>query len=118
MKTEHQILKKLHATKTDNGIIFCFLAFLVHLTLTLRLFRQLFSHFIEFLEISVCGRAYRDIDTLISGGTEERSGDSPWHAAIYDWEKILICGGTIIHEKLIVTGKQLSCNTDSIRCKM
>lgn len=52
-----------------------------------------------------------NIQGLISGGKPERRGDSPWHVAIYDVsnEPLLICGGTIITSKIIVSGQLKNC---------
>lgn len=44
---------------------------------------------------------------LIYKGKETVSGDSPWHVAIYNTEQkpfLLICGGTIISQLLVVSG--------------
>lgn len=57
------------------------------------------THFAE------CGRPFKNVNTLISNGKGERIGDSPWNVAIYDvTRKILICGGTMIHPLLILSG--------------
>ncbi|XP_065210564.1 modular serine protease-like [Planococcus citri] len=50
-----------------------------------------------------CGRSYVNGEPLISGGVEERYGDSPWHVAIYNQKKVLICGGTIISPELVLS---------------
>ncbi|XP_065204421.1 uncharacterized protein LOC135834470 [Planococcus citri] len=50
-----------------------------------------------------CGRPYSNPTALISGGVEEKFGDSPWHVAVYNQVKILICGGTIINPYLIIS---------------
>ncbi|XP_065204426.1 modular serine protease-like [Planococcus citri] len=50
-----------------------------------------------------CGRPYSEASTLITGGQLERFGDSPWHVAIYNQDKELICGGTIINPQLILS---------------
>lgn len=40
---------------------------------------------------------------LVANGRNETFGDSPWHVAVYDRKKLLICGGTIIHPLLILS---------------
>lgn len=47
---------------------------------------------------------------LISNGTVDKFGDSPWNVAIYDVSDTKkpnqICGGTIISPHLIVSGEE------------
>lgn len=50
-----------------------------------------------------CGRSYTNAITLITHGTKESYGDSPWHVAVYNKNKTLICGGTIISPYLILS---------------
>ncbi|XP_065204420.1 uncharacterized protein LOC135834469 [Planococcus citri] len=50
-----------------------------------------------------CGRPYINHTASISGGVAEQFGDSPWHVAVYNEKKILICGGTIIHPYMIIS---------------
>ena len=52
-----------------------------------------------------CGKPFKDAIKLIQGGKNENISESPWHVAIYDPEKILICSGTIIHPFLVLTGR-------------
>lgn len=51
------------------------------------------------------------MESLISEGVEETFGNSPWHVAVYDIrdkeDMKLICGGTIITQRIIVSGKSL-----------
>lgn len=58
---------------------------------------------------SDCGKAVGSGQNLISHGSPEIAGDSPWHVAIYSTagnkNPLLICGATIISENLIVSGK-------------
>lgn len=60
---------------------------------------------------SDCGKAVGSGQNLISHGSPEIAGDSPWHVAIYSTagykNPLLICGATIISENLIVSGKIL-----------
>ncbi|XP_065210346.1 coagulation factor IX-like [Planococcus citri] len=51
-----------------------------------------------------CGRPFTNAQLLIAGGVEEKIGDSPWHVAIYNEKKVLICSGTIISPHVVVTG--------------
>ncbi|XP_065204438.1 coagulation factor X-like [Planococcus citri] len=44
-----------------------------------------------------------DIVTPVVGGNTESIHDSPWHVAIFNQKKILICGGTIIRPQLILS---------------
>ncbi|XP_065210210.1 suppressor of tumorigenicity 14 protein homolog isoform X2 [Planococcus citri] len=51
-----------------------------------------------------CGLPFDSkVKPLISYSTAEHFGDSPWHVAIYNENKMLICGGTIITTKLILS---------------
>ncbi|XP_065204423.1 uncharacterized protein LOC135834471 isoform X2 [Planococcus citri] len=50
-----------------------------------------------------CGRPYTNPTALISGGVVEHFGDSPWHVAVYNQDRVLICGGTIINPYLVVS---------------
>ncbi|XP_065210347.1 coagulation factor IX-like [Planococcus citri] len=51
-----------------------------------------------------CGRPFTNAQLLIAGGVEEKIGDSPWHVAIYNEKKVLLCSGTIISPHIVVTG--------------
>ncbi|XP_065223466.1 modular serine protease-like isoform X2 [Planococcus citri] len=62
--------------------------------------------------IPECGRPYSPPKTLISGGVEEYFGDAPWHVAIYNAEKILICAGVIINPKLVLSAAHCFQNDD------
>ncbi|XP_065206833.1 modular serine protease-like [Planococcus citri] len=50
-----------------------------------------------------CGQQYSNPQLAIANGTKERYSDSPWHVAIFNQHKILICGGTIITPYLILS---------------
>ncbi|XP_065208510.1 uncharacterized protein LOC135837230 [Planococcus citri] len=53
--------------------------------------------------IPECGRPYTNPKKLIKGGVEESISDSPWHVAIYNAKKVLICGGTIISPYIVLS---------------
>ncbi|XP_065208512.1 modular serine protease-like [Planococcus citri] len=53
--------------------------------------------------IPECGRPYTNPNKLIQGGVEESISDSPWHVAIYNAKKVLICGGTIISPYIVLS---------------
>ena len=52
-----------------------------------------------------CGKN-KDLDnSMIIGGRVAKKGAYPWHAAIYDIKtSILICGATLIHLRVVLTG--------------
>ena len=52
----------------------------------------------------VCGKPYID-RTLIVAGSQTKVGDYPWQAALYRViDKELICGGSLLNERVILTG--------------
>lgn len=52
----------------------------------------------------VCGKPYND-RTLIVGGSETKKGDYPWQVALYRaTDKELLCGGSLLNQRVIVTG--------------
>ncbi|XP_065209905.1 uncharacterized protein LOC135838202 [Planococcus citri] len=53
--------------------------------------------------IPECGRPYTNPEKLIKGGLEEPISESPWHVAIYNEKKELICGGTIISPYIVLS---------------
>ncbi|XP_065210327.1 transmembrane protease serine 9-like [Planococcus citri] len=53
--------------------------------------------------VPVCGRPFPNVTTLISKGEENKFGDSPWHVAVYNREKVLICGATIVSSRLVLS---------------
>lgn len=60
---------------------------------------------IFFLE---CGVVVSRAQMLISGGTAVQEGDFPWHVGIYrrlQTSLQYICGGSIISEKLVLSGR-------------
>jgi hypothetical protein len=55
--------------------------------------------------VPVCGSRNPPESTIIKG-TDVKKGDFPWQAAIYDSKtKKLICGGTVLSDRLILTGE-------------
>ncbi|XP_065209906.1 modular serine protease-like [Planococcus citri] len=62
--------------------------------------------------IPECGRPYTNPKKLIQGGVEESISESPWHVAIYNAKKVLICGGTIISPHIVLSGKGYFGNTN------
>jgi hypothetical protein len=60
---------------------------------------------IEKTLLVVCGSRNPPESTIIKG-TDVKKGDFPWQAAIYDSKtKKLICGGTVLSDRLILTGE-------------
>lgn len=91
----------------ENGMLLFFHAFQVLMSLYIT--RAVSLKILNSLDVPIwicaeCGRPYTNPTALISGGVEERFGDSPWHAAVYNQDKVLICGGTIINPHLVVSG--------------
>ena len=64
------------------------------------------THF-DFASFLVCGQPSPVVDpTLIVGGTEAERGKYPWQIALYDAKsKILLCGGTLLNQRVVLTGK-------------
>ncbi|XP_065207242.1 uncharacterized protein LOC135836375 [Planococcus citri] len=60
-----------------------------------------------------CGKPYRGAQLTVYGGNQEPVGGSPWHVAIFNKKKILICGGSIISEKLVLSAAHCFSNGDS-----
>lgn len=51
-----------------------------------------------------------NLEKLIFGGVKEKLGMAPWHVAIYKQSKVgktLICGGTIVSEYAILSGRRV-----------
>lgn len=55
-----------------------------------------------------CGRVTQSATAYVVGGKKAKNiAEVPWTAAIYKRD-VLICGGTIISEKLVVSGKMFA----------
>jgi secreted trypsin-like serine protease len=55
----------------------------------------------------VCGKTSTTKDpTLIVGGRVSKKGQFPWQAALYSSvDKSFLCGGSLLNERVILTGK-------------
>jgi secreted trypsin-like serine protease len=55
----------------------------------------------------VCGKtSIRRDPTLIVGGRVSEKGQFPWQAALYSSvHQSFLCGGTLLNEKVVLTGK-------------
>ncbi|XP_065225688.1 uncharacterized protein LOC135849263 [Planococcus citri] len=61
-----------------------------------------------------CGQPYRRPQPLIVGGHIVSIEDYPWHVAIYNKEKILICSGTIVAPQLVISAAHCFYNDTTI----
>mgnify|MGYP005984400003 CR=1 FL=1 len=55
----------------------------------------------------VCGQPSPTADpTSIIGGEKAERGEYPWQVALYDAKsKNLLCGGTLLNQRVVLTGK-------------
>lgn len=54
----------------------------------------------------VCGKVYNKVMPLILNGGNASFGTAPWNAGVYENNE-MICGGTLISENIVVSGKIL-----------
>ena len=68
-------------------------------------FLNITNFFTFFVVCLVCGKPYND-RTLIVRGNRTKKGDYPWQVALYRaTTKKFLCGGTLLNERVILTGK-------------
>jgi hypothetical protein len=54
----------------------------------------------------VCGQKSVNAQTLIVNGKPVKKGDYPWQVALYTLnDKELICGGSLLNQRVVLTGK-------------
>ncbi|XP_063918856.1 uncharacterized protein LOC135134166 [Zophobas morio] len=59
----------------------------------------------------VCGQKTIEATPLIVGGNNVTKGDYPWHVALYTKNnKVLICGGSLISQRIVVTAAHCIAN--------
>lgn len=59
----------------------------------------------NYLNLLVCGMKTPNGISNIINGTNAVRGDYPWHVGIYNTAKELICGGAIIDESIVLSGR-------------
>jgi hypothetical protein len=55
--------------------------------------------------VPVSGQKAREQNQLIIGGSSLKRGLFPWHVAIYMNKDVIICGGSLLSERVILTGE-------------
>ena len=70
---------------------------------------------------SVCGERSIKSRSIAVNGTQKRSTNYPWHASIYNYgfygpRHVLVCSGTLLSQKVVLTGTQKSVLTFQKNC--
>jgi secreted trypsin-like serine protease len=53
----------------------------------------------------VSGQKAPEQTQLIVGGSSRERGLFPWHVAIYINEDVIVCGGSLLSERVVLTGE-------------
>jgi secreted trypsin-like serine protease len=62
--------------------------------------------------VPVSGQKAREQNQLIIGGSSLKRGLFPWHVAIYMNKDVIICGGSLLSERVILTAAQCVTHSD------